>query len=149
VPRVDVNYVIGTVNVNDNLIRENHVNRSTWTAERSVRVDPTAENSVGLDQPHNIISSSASSLQTESFRDLYGASSISRLQLLLGLARVLSLPNGSIYPFLETRIESDADIADLYYHVDGVGRVGDYNVTIRVKKPTSDRSLLGSFTIVF
>lgn len=54
-----------------------------------------------------------------------------------------------MYPFLETKIESDEEIADLYYHLNGVGSVGDYHVTIRVKKPTSDRSLLGSFTIVF
>lgn len=154
VPRVDVNYVSRTVNTNDNLIRENHINDTTVddndrTAERAHIVDPTAESIIGSPPPHNIISSSAASLQNERFSDLYSDSSISRLQLLFGLARMLYLPDGSMYPFLETRIKSDAPIADLYYHVDGVGRVGDYNVTIRVKKPTSNRGLLGSFTIVF
>lgn len=65
---------------------------------------------------------------------------------------MLYLRGGALYPFLETKIVTNsptAPIADLYYHLDGVGRVGDYSVTISIKKPTSDRSLFGSFTIVF
>ncbi len=75
--------------------------------------------------------------------------SITDLKLLLGLARELKTKEGKMYPFLETKITADQPIPDLFYHLNGHGKVGDYDVTLNVKKPTSDRSLLGSFTIVF
>jgi hypothetical protein len=64
------------------------------------------------------------------------------------LARVLEVDE-KLYPFLEMRFTTNQEVSDLFYHIDAVGKVGDYEVGVRVEKPTSDRTLFGSFTIVF
>jgi len=59
------------------------------------------------------------------------------LALNIGLINLLESTNGSVYPFLEYQIKLDNPIADRFYTVKGNGRVGEYEVQIVVKKPTS------------
>ncbi len=156
VPRVSVNYVSGTVrDYSDTLIRESHINDTAdknATAEWTDNHNPVASTSTTSIASQNIIApgSVVNGLWSKTFKGILGDnSSIKDLKLLLGLARELKTKEGKMYPFLETKITADKPIPDLFYHLNGHGKVGDYDVTLNVKKPTSDRSLLGSFTIVF
>jgi hypothetical protein len=71
------------------------------------------------------------------------------LALNLGLINLLTTRNNNIYPFLEYQLSTNTSIADRFYTIQGNGRVGEYDVQIVVKKPTSQWSIAWSFTVIF
>jgi hypothetical protein len=62
---------------------------------------------------------------------------------------LLRAQNASLYPFLEYMFTFPESVADRFYNVQGDGRVGDYDVHIFLKKPTSEGSVFGDFTVIF
>ncbi len=157
VPRVDVDYATG--NWSKMVIRESHINTTTssnstkLTAQWGDQYQKNPISNYPSEQPpiQNMIGGNINMLSKSTFQSLFSAGNVTDLKLLLGLARELKTKDGKMYPFLETKIKvnDNAEIPDLFYHLNGHAKVGDYDVTLNVKKPTSDRSLLGSFTIVF
>jgi hypothetical protein len=55
----------------------------------------------------------------------------------------------SIYPFLEYQYSFPQPVADTFYTIQGNALVGDYNVTIYLKKSTNDQQSIGDFTVIF
>jgi len=50
---------------------------------------------------------------------------------------LLKTEDENIYPFLEYQLSLGDDISDRFYTIQGNGRVGEYEVKVIVKKPTS------------
>jgi len=86
---------------------------------------------------------------TETFIEMLWNKVYTWLALNLWLINLLKTSNGNIYPFLEYQFTTSAPIADRFYTIQGNSRVGDYEVKVVVKKPTSQWSIAGSFTVIF
>jgi hypothetical protein len=74
------------------------------------------------------------------YRSILSDSSITGLELSLGLVNLLRSFNDNIYPFLEYRFVFPQEIADTQYIIKGHSRVGEYDVIIYLKKPTFEGS---------
>lgn len=86
---------------------------------------------------------------TETFEQILLSSSYTWLSLHLWLINLLKTVNGDIYPFLEYKFTTINPISDRFYTIQGNGRVGEYDVQVVVKKPTSQWSIAWSFTVIF
>lgn len=95
---------------------------------------------------HVVIANNPSAVTTVPFDDLL--SSVTWLELNLGLINLLSTTN-QIYPFLEYRFGFSSDVSDRFYTIKWNARVGEYDVQVIVKKPTSQWSTAWSFTVIF
>ncbi len=139
----------------DTSIRKSTINAGTNTLERgewwfaNASFNPVKTNTDHSATGHNMISNT-DLLIGNSFRSIFQDGSISGLQLSLSLMSLLKTSTNQIYPFLEGRfVFGWWRIADTVYRIQGIGKVGDYQVSVLVNKPSSKASWVGSFTIIF
>lgn len=101
---------------------------------------------------HVVISSNPGNVESFPFNTIL-TSNYTWLELNLWLTYPLTTANNNIYPFLEYQLHwtcvSGPCFADRFYTLQWTSRVGDYDVQIVVKKPTSQWSVVGSFTVIF
>jgi hypothetical protein len=62
---------------------------------------------------------------------------------------LLTSVNWYIYPYLEYQFSFPKDISDRFYRITTVGKYGKYEVKLFIQKPTVQRSILWSFTVIF
>jgi len=99
---------------------------------------------------HVVIANNPSAVAIDTFGDiLWNNTTYTWLMLNLWLINLLKTVNGNIYPFLEYRLHFNGPVADRFYTIQGNGRVGEYDVQVVVKKPTSQWSIAWSFTVIF
>lgn len=102
---------------------------------------------------HNTISSNPDSMNTETFTSLLTNTDsnpeTTGLQFSFGLVNLLYSENNNIYPFLEYKLGFASPVANRFYTIEGNSLIGNYNVTIIMKKSTNSDSPIGDFTVVF
>ena len=166
-PTLNVLYSVNPaqVQVGDNALRESIVNQYdyylsiTWpNLIFSAPLDQNIFNPIDKDSwfPtwHNIIAADETTLESVPFYDIVTNSNplyqFSGLVLKNQLLSRLETEDSQIYPYLEYAIDfDDVSVADRFYTIQWVGKVGDFQVTITVKKPTSNLDWVGDFTIIF
>lgn len=131
----------------DNAIRESIINE-TGVIDFTNSFTPIA-NGGDLNQ-HTVVGSDASIIETGSFSTIFtDTTNFSGLRLSFGVANLFRTFTGAIYPYLEYQFTFPQAIADRYYTIEGHGRVGEYDVQISLKKPTSQGTVGGDFTVIF
>lgn len=89
-------------------------------------------------------------LKNQTFHQIFSHNSIEKLSLTLTLTNQLRAQGGQIYPFLSYQLIGDrSPFAQPYFFLQGVGKVGDYTVTMKAIKPIDKQNLLSSFTVIF
>ncbi|NOZ44176.1 MAG: hypothetical protein GXP45_03425 [bacterium] len=142
--------------LHDNNLREDAINYTSNTANNPSTIEysnslinkynPITHNSPYLLKQHNVIASNEDQIKNASFPEIF-QNSFSNLTL--KLTHLLKSRNEHIYPFLEYKLSFDQPVSDRFYHLDGIGKVGNYEVHILLSKPTSQQSIVGDFTIIF
>jgi hypothetical protein len=139
----------------DTSIRKSTINAGIDTLERgegwfsNASFNPIKTNTDHIITGHTMISNT-DLLVGSSFKSIFQDSSVSGLQLSLSLINLLKTSAGQIYPFLEARFSFGwAGVADTMYRIQWIGKVGDYQVSVLVNKPSSKVSWVGDFTIIF
>lgn len=100
--------------------------------------------------PQNVISPYADIISGHSFQQIIQDGEYTQSSFTFSLLNFLRNQAGQNYPFLEYAIDTNGyEIADRFYTIRGVGRVGEYEVEVILTKPTSDESIAGDFTVIF
>ncbi len=97
---------------------------------------------------HNSISATGTVKQM-TFHDIFVSPEVSWLQLSLWLISLLRSQKGDLYPYLEYSFSFPQPVSNTYYLLDAHGRNRSYDVQIIIKKPTTDKSIGGDFTVIF
>lgn len=66
-------------------------------------------------------------------------------------------PIGQIFPFLEYQLKicengapsCNVPVSDRYFHVDAIGKIGEYEVHIKLKKSVLKKDSTSDFAIIF
>lgn len=110
----------------------------------ALRTDHTSGN---LLVANNIVSNQLGDLP---FKQVILHDRVENLELILTLTNQLRAQGGQIYPFLSYQLIGDrSPFAQPYFFLQGVGKVGDYTVTMKAIKPIDKQNLLSSFTVIF
>ena len=133
----------------DTNIRESIINQTGKIYFGNKNFSPIDNYSTNSLSGHNVISVRPNLVKWSWFLELFNDTQVTWLQLTFGLVNLLRAQNGSLYPFLEYMFMFPEAVADRFYNVQGDGRVGDYDVHIFLKKPTSEGSVFGDFTVIF
>lgn len=133
----------------DTLLRKSRINEQNnfILGDNSNPFDITSPN-----PPLNIVSEREQDMLDsgiETYQNIFSHPSTQNGVLNLSLVNFLISNMGGVYPFLEYQFTSDAPISDRFFRLDGHGKVGAYDVLIRVYKPTLEQPSVGSFTIIF
>lgn len=91
------------------------------------------------------------------FADILNDSTLGQPVLSLNLLNRLSSNINQVFPFLEWQLKvcengapnCEVPISDTYFHVDGLGKVGEYEVHIQLKKPVSKKDNTSDFAVIF
>lgn len=132
----------------DTLLRKSKINEN----KDFILWDNTNPFSSSTDTPPlNIVSEKEQEMSggIVSYRDLFSDSNTQNGVLNLSLVNFLISNMGGVYPFLEYQFTSETPISDRFFRLDWHGKVGSYDVLIRVYKPTLEQPSVGSFTIIF
>lgn len=149
-PNISILYYSG-LHVNENqdiAIRESIIN---MTGDIDFeQFDPIKNHSSSSLSGHVVIANDPSSINTNYFSTiLWNNNTYTGLTLNIWLINLLTTSNGDIYPFLEYQFSVSSPVADRFYNIQGNGHIGEYDVQITVKKPTSQWSIAWSFTVIF
>lgn len=97
-----------------------------------------------------ILVSPVPSLSWNTYSQLYQNSNLQNNYIELSLINRLLTQDKEIFPFLEYSMDfGERKVADRYYYIDGVGRAGEYEVRLRVQKPTTQETTTWNFTVLF
>lgn len=135
----------------DIAIREKVIN-DTWFLNFWIDYDFSPLVYPNILTEHNVLSLDADSIKNIPFDTIleWPASSITWIQLWLGIINLLRTEDDDIYPFLEYQFSFPQPVADSFFTLQGIWLVGDYNVKIFIKKSTNKQSsAIGDFTIIF
>lgn len=90
------------------------------------------------------------------FSELLNESYLGEPTLSFNLINRLSSSIDQVFPFLEyqmkvceTGVGCDVPISDRYFHIDGVSKVGEYEVHIRLKRSVTKKDNTSDFAIIF
>lgn len=137
---------------NDNTIRESLINATGFidftNSYTPINNDAPLNNGNGLSQ-HNVVAQDADLISWQKFQEIFHSSDFSDLRLAFGATNIFYTFTGTIYPYLEYQFTFPQAIADRFYTIVWHGRVGEYDVQIIVKKPTTKRTVGGDFTVIF
>lgn len=100
----------------------------------------------------NIISNNEAELiDKENFKQIFSDEKVKNVYLSFSLANHLWSRGGNLYPFLEYEFHTTdgSKIADRFYTLKGIGKVGNSHITLQIQKPTLKQPALGNFTIIF
>lgn len=151
-PREHILYNSSVIANTDTLIRESVVNAVTTGVGNNVVFDtynPIREPNNKVDTTWLNIIAERDDLSGHMFNQLLSDWAISDQSLSLSLINKLQAPWG-IYPFLEYRLTAGGGvIPDRYYTLEGIGKVGNYEVRMLLRKPTSEENIAADFTIIF
>ncbi len=99
---------------------------------------------------HTVIWPAAATIRDQSFQTILSNNGIyTNIELSLWLVSLLRSFQGSVYPYLEYRMDFGEPIADRFYTIDGHGRNREYDIQIQIKKPTVRGTVGGDFTVIF
>jgi len=130
----------------DIAIRESIIN-DTGELDFTTTFDPILpSNSLSS---HVVIANNPGEITNSFYIILWSPDTYTWLVLNLWLINLLKTEDENIYPFLEYQLSLSDDISDRFYTIQGNGRVGEYEVKVVVKKPTSQWSIAWSFTVIF
>ncbi|MBS8122235.1 hypothetical protein [Candidatus Vampirococcus lugosii] len=152
-PSIEVSYAAGSVGNKDTAIRETHVNNDK-TIEFYNSMNPTSSLPSHDPDKNNIIPSNHA-FSGSNFDYIFSNTnedlSISFSLVNLLATSVMYDSNNRIYPFLEYKIKFDgvSEVPARFYNISGIGEVGEYQVKIIQRKPTSERNIASDFTILF
>lgn len=133
----------------DNAIRESIVNDSWGISFSSEPPFSPVANGTELTY-HNVTGIQADVIQSLGFSNIFtDTTHFSDLFLSFGAANFFRTFTDALYPYLEYRLSFPQEIADRDYSIVGHGRVGDYDVQISLKKPTSQEALGWDFSVTF
>lgn len=142
----------------DTMIRESIINETSGAIYFGKNLaeyyfNPVLNYNHNLLIKHNTISSNPDNMNTQSFTTLLTNTNVNPtttgLQFSFGLVNLLYSENHNIYPFLEYQLKFAAPVANRFYTIEWNSLVGNYNVTIIMKKSTNSDSPIGDFTVVF
>ncbi len=156
----------------ENSIRESHINHVSDTLgtntpnffmgdpsgdyEFNVILQPSIGTSL-LDE-HNAVPANDQVVNSSSgFATILNDSTLGQPILSLNLLNRLSSSVNQVFPFLERQVKvcengapsCEVPISDTYFHVDGIGKVGEYEVHIQLKKPVSKKDNTSDFAVIF
>lgn len=131
----------------DNVIRESLITETGMLMNFTNTFTPLV-NGNNL-QRHNIVAQDADMISWQTFQTIFSSDDFSDLHLSFGAANLFRTFTDTIYPYLEYQFTFPQPIADRFYTIEGHGRVGEYDVQIIVKKPTSQQTVGGDFTVIF
>jgi hypothetical protein len=98
---------------------------------------------------HNSISANAT-IKTRNYQSLFtDTTNVSWLELSLWVISLLRSKQGYLYPYLEYSFTFPQPVANTEYTLDAHGRNRMYDVQIIIKKPTTNKSIGGDFTVIF
>lgn len=106
----------------------------------------------GTSKDLNIISNNEKELVEENwFKGIISNVNVKNVYLSFSLANFLRTKGTNLYPFLEYKFYTTdgSKIADRFYTLKGIGKVGDRHVLLQIQKPTLKQPALGNFTIIF
>ena len=172
IPTISVNYNQETpIYEFENAIRESHVNfvsdsigtntpnffmgEPGGSYEFNVITQPTVALS-SLTQ-HNAVPANEQVVRAWSgFSVLLNEPTLEAPSLTLNLVNKLSSTIDQVFPFLEYQIKvceigigCNVPISDRYFHIDGMGKVGEYEVHIKLDKSVNKKDNTSDFAIVF
>lgn len=140
--------------LHDNNFREDAINYTNYTAGYPTNINfsnlnyfnPILRNTPYLLDKHNVVAESGAILNTKTFTDIFQSS---YANISMSINHLLMSQGQDIYPFLEYKFTFDQEISDRFFHINGQGKVGNYDISIIVNKPSIDQSTVGDFTIIF
>lgn len=151
VPTPDVFYYSG-MRVNepyDSTIRAKRINNlATHSLDLTFwsTFSPIAPSS--LSQQNSI--SATGSIRTKTFQALFtDTANVTWLQLSLWIISLLRSNKWYLYPYLEYSFTFPQPVASTDYILDTHGRNRSYDVQIIIKKPTTNKTVGGDFTVIF
>ncbi len=151
-PTIDVDYTNYQVENEDTAIREDVINDMTQNNNNLSFSDWddgfTPLQLFRSDQPdeHNIVPSTHP-FTWKNFDEIFD--DWEYLKIRFSLVNLLQTFDEDIYPFLEYKFDFWTEIPDRFFTINWVSRVWDYEVEIIQRKPTSERTAAGDFTILF
>lgn len=165
-PNASVFYYSGMIVdiLRDTMLRESVINTDNGTISFGQLAgnhdfNPILKYWGNLLNKHNVISSNPDSMNRLPFNTNTAGSGILNntdsnpkttwLQFSFGLVNLLYSENKNIYPFLEYQLKFASPVANRFYTIEWNSLIGNYNVTIIMKKSTNSDSPIGDFTVVF